>query len=35
VKPARVEFAEACAFVDEHHRHHDPSVGHRYSTGCD
>ena len=33
--PARVEFAEACAFVAERHRHHDPSVGHRFSIGAE
>ena len=27
-------FAEACAFVAEHHRHHVPPVGHKFSIGC-
>jgi len=26
-----VTFKEACAFIEEHHRHHIPSVGHRFS----
>jgi hypothetical protein len=30
----RVEFADACAFVSEHHRHHTPSVGHLFSIGA-
>jgi len=29
----RVELAEANAFVKEHHRHHNPEVGHRFSLG--
>lgn len=29
-----VTFAEACAFVADWHRHHQPPVGHRYSIGC-
>lgn len=25
------EFDEACAFVKQHHRHHKPPVGHKFS----
>lgn len=28
-----VSFADACAFVAEHHRHHRPPVGHKFSIG--
>lgn len=28
-----VSFAEAAAFVASHHRHHAPSVGHKFSVG--
>jgi hypothetical protein len=28
-----VSFADACAFVAEHHRHHQPPVGHKFSIG--
>jgi hypothetical protein len=28
-----VSFAEACAFVDAHHRHHTAPRGHKYSIG--
>lgn len=28
-----VSFADACAFVAEHHRHHAPPVGHKFSVG--
>jgi hypothetical protein len=28
-----IELAEANAFVAKHHRHHKPTVGHRYSIG--
>jgi hypothetical protein len=28
-----VTFAEACAFVAMHHRHHRPPVGHKFSLG--
>lgn len=28
-----VELSEANAFVGQHHRHHDPDVGHRFSLG--
>lgn len=31
---AFIEFADAAAFVAEHHRHHTPPVGHRYSLAC-
>ncbi|MDB5448401.1 MAG: hypothetical protein JWQ97_3718 [Phenylobacterium sp.] len=30
----RVEFAEAAAFVSQHHRHHTPPVGHLFSIGA-
>lgn len=30
----RIEFAEAAAFVSEHHRHHTPPVGHLFSVGA-
>lgn len=26
--------AEANAFVEQHHRHHQPVVGHKFSIGC-
>ncbi len=29
-----MEFAEACEFVRQHHRHHRPPVGHKFSIGC-
>lgn len=29
-----VSLAEANAFVAEHHRHHKPVVGHKFSIGC-
>ena len=25
---------EANAFVEQHHRHHKPVVGHKFSIGC-
>ncbi len=28
-----VSFADACAFVAAHHRHHQPPVGHKFSVG--
>lgn len=28
-----VTFADACAFVAAHHRHHQPPVGHKFSLG--
>lgn len=28
-----VSFADACAFVAEHHRHHEPPRGHKFSIG--
>jgi hypothetical protein len=31
---ARIEFADAAAFVSEHHRHHTPPVGHLFSLGA-
>lgn len=33
LRPWRVELADANAFVREHHRHHEPEVGHRFSLG--
>ena len=33
LRPIRVELAAANAFVDEHHRHHDPVLNHRFSLG--
>jgi hypothetical protein len=29
-----VSFAEACRFVAEWHRHHEPPVGHKFSIGA-
>jgi hypothetical protein len=34
LRHARVEFAEAAAFVSLHHRHHTPPVGHLFSIGA-
>lgn len=31
---ARIEFADAAAFVSAHHRHHTPPVGHMFSIGA-
>jgi hypothetical protein len=28
-----VSFADACRFVAQHHRHHKPPVGHKFSLG--
>lgn len=28
-----VDFDEACAFIEEHHRHHKPPQGHKFSIG--
>ena len=28
-----VDFAEACAFIRQHHRHHRPPQGHKFSLG--
>ena len=30
-----VTFADACAFVAEHHRHHAPPQGHKFSIGAE
>jgi len=30
-----VDFAQACAFVAAHHRHHKPPVGHKFSIGVE
>lgn len=29
-----IEFSEACHFIAEHHRHHKPPVGHKFSIAC-
>lgn len=29
-----VSLAEANAFVEQHHRHHKPVTGHKFSVGC-
>jgi hypothetical protein len=29
-----ISLAEANAFVEKHHRHHKPVVGHKFSIGC-
>ncbi len=29
-----VDFAEACEFIRQHHRHHIPPIGHRASIAC-
>jgi len=29
-----INFADACAFVAEWHRHHEPPVGHKFSVGA-
>jgi hypothetical protein len=29
-----ITFSEACAFVVQHHRHHQPPVGHKFSIAC-
>ncbi len=28
-----VSFTDACQFVAEHHRHHEPPIGHKFSLG--
>lgn len=28
-----ISFADACAFVSAHHRHHDAPIGHKFSIG--
>lgn len=30
-----ITFADACAFVAEHHRHHMPPQGHKFSIGAE
>jgi hypothetical protein len=30
----RIDFADAAAFVSQHHRHHTPPVGHLFSLGA-
>lgn len=34
LRPIPIDFAEACAFVAEHHRHHLPPVGAKFSLGA-
>lgn len=34
LRHTRIELAEANAFVAEHHRHHKPVIGHRFSIGA-
>lgn len=29
-----ITFKEACLFIEKHHRHHKPTVGHKFSIGC-
>jgi len=29
-----IDFDEACAFVRQHHRHHIPPIGHKFSVAC-
>ena len=29
-----VRFEDACGFVTDHHRHHEPPIGHKFSIGC-
>jgi len=29
-----VDFMEACQFIKEHHRHHKPPQGHKFSIAC-
>jgi hypothetical protein len=33
LRPFRVELSAANAFVDQHHRHHEPVINHRFSLG--
>lgn len=35
MKVTRVELSEANDFVNKHHRHHKPVVGHRFSIGAE
>jgi hypothetical protein len=34
LKLVPISLADANAFVAEHHRHHKPTVGHKFSIGC-
>jgi hypothetical protein len=34
LRHTRIELSDANAFVAEHHRHHKPVVGHRFSIGA-
>lgn len=29
-----ITLKEACLFIEKHHRHHKPTVGHKFSIGC-
>jgi hypothetical protein len=29
-----INFREACAFITQHHRHHKPPQGHKFSIAC-
>lgn len=31
---APIDFSEAAAFVKEHHRHHTPPIGHKFSVSA-
>lgn len=31
---APIDFTDACKFVDQHHRHHRPPVGHKFSIAA-
>lgn len=28
-----ITFRESCSFIEQHHRHHKPTVGHKFSLG--
>jgi hypothetical protein len=30
-----ISFEEACIFIKNHHRHHKPPVGHKFSIACE
>jgi hypothetical protein len=34
LKIVSLELKQANAFVEQHHRHHKPARGHRFSIGC-
>lgn len=29
-----INFDEACVFIAQHHRHHKPPIGHKFSVAC-